>query len=155
MSRLTTGQLARRGGVSLPTIRYYERRGILPKPPRTAAGYRVFGADALRRLRFIKHAQTLGFTLKEIEELLALRLDSENQCADVRRRAEAKVRGIEERIRHLHDIKKAIKGLIDICRDRGSANECPLVELLEGPEPPESQTKTRSKHGNRNCSPCR
>ena len=82
MKCLTTGELARRGGVKLPTIRYYERRGILPKPPRTAAGYRVFDTGALRRLRFIKHAQILGFTLKEIEELLALRLDSENKCAD-------------------------------------------------------------------------
>lgn len=115
----------------------------------------MFDAAALRRLRFIKHAQTLGFTLKEIEELLALRLDSENKCADVRLRAEAKVRDIEERIKHLHDIKKAINRLIDVCRNRGSANECPLVELLEAPEAPDDQMKNRSKHGNKNCSHCR
>lgn len=155
MSCLTTGELARRGGVKLPTIRYYERRGILPEPPRTAAGYRVFNADALRRLRFIKHAQTLGFTLKEIEELLALRLDSENKCDDVRRRAEAKVRHVEEKIKHLRVIKKAINRLIDVCRNRGSADECPLLELLEASDMPDSETKTRSKHGNKNCSYCR
>ena len=152
MRCLTTGELARRGGVKLPTIRYYERRGILPKPPRTAAGYRVFDADALRRLRFIKHAQTLGFTLREIEELLALRLDSQNQCADVRHRAEAKVRDVEEKIRHLHAIRKAINRLIDDCRSRGSASECPLVELLEAPESPQRQMKAGSKHGNKNYS---
>lgn len=152
MSRLTTSELARRGGVKLPTIRYYERRGILPKPPRTAAGYRVFDADALRRLRFVKHAQNLGFTLHEIEELLALRLDSENKCDDFRHRAETKVRDIEKKINQLNAIRKAINRLIGVCHDRGSANECPLVELLEAPELPDSQTKTRSKHGNRNCS---
>src|SRR5919198_614719 len=84
MDGFKRGEVARAGGVNLETIRYYERRGLLPKPPRTTSGYRTFGADAVRRLRFIKNAQDLGFSLREIKELLALRLDARTSCADVR-----------------------------------------------------------------------
>ena len=150
MCGLRSGELARQAGVKLATVRYYERRGVLSRPPRTAAGYRVFGPDALRRLRFIRHAQGLGFTLREIEELLALRVDSDNKCADVRRRAEAKVRDVEQKIRHLRAIHKAINRLIDACRGRGSAAECPLLESLESSRPPDGQTKIRSKHARQN-----
>src|SRR5439155_12378390 len=101
MDRLSTGVVASRGGVNLETIRYYERRGLLPKPPRTPAGYRTFDAAALRRLRFIKQAQALGFSLKEIKELLALRVDPRTSCADVRRRAEAKIADVEAKLRVL------------------------------------------------------
>ena len=83
MEGLRTGELAIQGGVNLETIRYYERRGLLPKPPRTSAGYRAFDAEAVRRLRFIKQAQALGFSLKEVRELLALRLNPRTSCADV------------------------------------------------------------------------
>jgi DNA-binding transcriptional MerR regulator len=76
MNALRTSDVAKEGGVNLETVRYYERRGLLPKPPRTPAGYRTFGTDAVRRLRFIKRAQDLGFSLKEIKELLALRVDA-------------------------------------------------------------------------------
>src|SRR5712664_1369599 len=91
MEGLKTAQLANEGGVNIETIRYYERHGLLPKPPRTHSGYRVFSEDAVVRLRFIKHAQELGFSLKEIKELLSLRVKSGSSCADVRRRAEAKI----------------------------------------------------------------
>jgi len=147
MDGLTIGQLARRVGVKLPTIRYYERRGILPRPFRTAGGYRVFDSEAVRRVSFVKHAQTLGFTLKKIEELLALRLDSENKCNDVRDRAEAKVRDVEQKLKHLHAIKKSINRLIDACHGRGSASDCPLLESLESPELPDRQIQSRSKRG--------
>src|SRR5260370_33590320 len=75
MEELTIGRLARQGGVNLETIRYYERQGLLPKPPRTAAGYRMFPRETGRRLRFIKRAQELGFSLNEIRELLSLRMN--------------------------------------------------------------------------------
>src|SRR6266581_4304729 len=101
MHGFKTSEVAKQGGVNLETIRYYERRGLLPKPPRTPAGYRTFDAAALRRLRFIKQAQALGFSLKEIKELLALRLDPRASCADVRRRAEAKIADIDEKLRAL------------------------------------------------------
>src|SRR6266851_3668123 len=87
--RLTIGRLARVGGVNLETIRYYEREGLLPRPPRTRSGYRIFPNDAARRLRFIKRAKELGFSLKEIRELLALRVKpgtSRTRYGDARRR---------------------------------------------------------------------
>src|SRR2546425_9106850 len=81
MEGLTTAKLAHEGGVNVETIRYYERHGLLPKPPRTHSGYRIFSEDAVKRLRFIKHAQDLGFSLKEVKELLALRVI--RPCAEV------------------------------------------------------------------------
>src|SRR2546422_8714636 len=80
MEALTRGELAQQGRVNSETIRYYERRGLLPKPPRTPSGYRVFSSDAVRRVRFIKRAQGLGFSLKEIKALLALRVDPCSSC---------------------------------------------------------------------------
>lgn len=74
---LTIGRLAQEAGINLETVRYYERRGLLPKPPRTASGYRMFPPEAARRLRFIKLAQDLGFSLREVRELLALRTSPE------------------------------------------------------------------------------
>src|SRR2546426_3972079 len=115
MNSLRTAELARRGGVNLETIRYYERKGLLPKPPRTPAGYRTFDAEAVRRLRFIKQAQALGFSLKEIRGLLALRLDPRASCADVRRRAEAKMADIEDKLRALRAMKRALVRLTAAC----------------------------------------
>ena len=80
MDGLSTGEIAKQGGVNLETIRYYERRGLLPKPPRTPSGYRTFDPEAVRRIRFIKQAQGLGFSLKEIKALLALRVDPCSSC---------------------------------------------------------------------------
>ncbi len=127
----TTGEVASRGGVNLETIRYYERRGLLPKPPRTPAGYRTFDAAALRRLRFIKQAQALGFSLKEIKELLALRVDPRTSCADVRRRAEAKIADVEAKLRVLRTMKRALVQLTAACAGRGPVSACPILETLE------------------------
>src|SRR5207253_7102533 len=131
MEGLRSSELANRGGVNLETVRYYERRGLLPKPPRTAAGYRAFDGDAVRRLRFIKQAQALGFSLKEVRELLALRLDPRTSCADVRRRAEAKIADIEERLRGLRAMKKVLVRITAACAGHGPVSECPILESLE------------------------
>ncbi|TMB46372.1 MAG: MerR family transcriptional regulator [Deltaproteobacteria bacterium] len=131
MEGLRTGELAIQGGVNLETIRYYERRGLLPKPPRTSAGYRAFDAEAVRRLRFIKQAQALGFSLKEVRELLALRLNPRTSCADVRRRAEAKIADIEEKLRGLRAMKKVLVRITAVCAGRGPVSECPILESLE------------------------
>src|SRR6266849_6356183 len=101
METLTISRLARQGGVNLETIRYYEREGLLPKPPRTPAGYRMFPRETARRLRFIKRAQELGFSLKEVRELLSLRMKPGAKRADMRARAERKIADIEEKIRTL------------------------------------------------------
>src|ERR687887_2907022 len=131
MDGFRTSEVARAGGVNLETIRYYERRGLLPKPPRTPDGYRTFGADAVRRLRFIKRAQELGFSLKEVKELLALRVDARTSCADVRRRAEAKIADIEQKLRGLRAMKRALVGLTAACAGRGPVSACPILESLD------------------------
>src|SRR5438067_13277135 len=92
---LKSNQLAERGGVNLQTIRYYEREGLLPEPPRRESGYRMFPDSAVRRVRFIKRAQEIGFSLAEIKDLLMLRVDSRRQSAEVRTLAEAKIRTLK------------------------------------------------------------
>ncbi len=99
---LKISQVAEGGGVNLQTIRYYEREGLLAAPPRLASGYRVFSPDAVRRVRFIKRAQELGFSLAEIRELLSIRISTQKECADVQRLAAAKIVDIEEKIRTLN-----------------------------------------------------
>ena len=135
MSQLTTGELARRGGVNLESIRFYEREGLLPRPPRTPGGYRVFSEDGVRRVRVIKRAQELGFSLREIKELLELRFDPASSCAEVRRRAEAKLADIDRKIVDLRRIKKALARLTAACPGRGEVDACPILESLESMNP--------------------
>jgi Hg(II)-responsive transcriptional regulator len=126
--QLTRGELAKRGGVNIETIRYYERLGLLPKPPRSAAGYRLFSADDARRVHFIKRAQELGFSLKEIEELLALQNAPHTTRADVRKRAEAKIADIDEKLRDLQAMKESLEQLTATCSGRGPVCGCPILE---------------------------
>ena len=130
MQQLTISRLAKLGGVNLETVRYYERRGLLPKPPRTQAGYRQFPPDTAERLRFIKRAQELGFSLEEVAELLALRIEPKQNRAGVRARAEAKIADIEGKIKTLAAMKRTLRGLVDQCEQCGSA-ECPILASLE------------------------
>lgn len=128
MEQLTVGELAKRGDVNLETIRYYERRGLMPKPPRSASGYRLFSPESVRRIRFIKRAQELGFSLKEIKELLALQVSADGTSANVRERAEAKIADIEEKIKTLRAMRKALGLLTNACCGQGSVSECPILE---------------------------
>lgn len=131
METLKVGEVAKQAGVNLQTIHYYERRGLLPKPPRTGSNYRAYPAGAVLRVRFIKRAQELGFTLKEIKELLSLRAAPRTRCGDVRRRAEAKVQDIDERVRTLQAMRRALTKLIGECSGSGPVAECPIVEALD------------------------
>jgi len=129
--RMTVGELARRAGVGVQTVRYYERRRLLPEAARRASGYREFTPAALDRLRFIRRAQELGFTLAEIAELLALRLDPRTTAADVKARARGKIAEIDAKIRDLERIRHALAHLAGRCRGgRGPAGDCPLLEAL-------------------------
>ncbi|HSE27111.1 MAG TPA: heavy metal-responsive transcriptional regulator [Gemmatimonadales bacterium] len=134
---MTIGQLAREAGVNIQTVRYYERRRLLPAPARRVSGYRDYDAGALARLRFIRRAQELGFTLAEIAELLALRLDPRTTAADVKARANRKIADVDRKLRDLEQIRDALTHLAGSCRGgRGPTGECPLVEALgplEGP----------------------
>src|SRR5438093_1521056 len=131
MEELTIGRLARQGGVNLETIRYYERQGLLPKPPRTAAGYRMFPKETGRRLRFIKRAQELGFSLNEIRELLALRMKHGAKSTDIRALSAAKIADIERKIRALEGMKKALRTLTERCNGSSPLANCPILESLD------------------------
>jgi MerR family transcriptional regulator, copper efflux regulator len=128
MKSLTIGRLAKQAGVNLETVRFYERRGLLPKPPRTASGYRLFPA---RRLRFIRRAQELGFSLTEIGELLSLRVSRRTTNADIRTRAEAKIADIEAKIKSLESMKKTLRKLTRVCDGCAPVAECPILESLD------------------------
>ena len=132
MEGLTTAEVAREGGVNTETIHYYERHGLLPKPPRTPSGYRVFSADSVQRLRFIRRAQELGFTLNEIKELLAIKVRRGSSCADVRRKAEAKIADVDAKIRHLQAIREALREITATCSGIGPVTNCSILEALNG-----------------------
>jgi len=131
MKGLTIGELAREAGVGVETIRYYERRGLVEKPPRPPSGYRRYPEDTVRRIKFIKRAQGLGFTLREISELLSLRVDPEVGCAEVKRRAELKIADIDGKIRALEKVRKALSRLSASCRGKGPKSDCPILDYLD------------------------
>lgn len=128
---LTISGFAREAGVSVETVRYYERRGLVPKPPRTPSGYRKYPPGAARRIRFILHAKELGFTLKEIGELLSLRVSPDTPCAEIKKRARAKIQDIEGRLDSLVRMKSTLERLERRCRSAGPVSECPILEALD------------------------
>lgn len=129
---LSIGQVARRSGVGIETVRFYERQGLLAKPARSASGYRQFDEEAIARLQFIGRAKELGFTLGEIKELLSLRMDELVTCDDVRTRAEAKISDIDGKIKSLQRMKNALLRLTKECSARGTDSECPILDALDG-----------------------
>src|SRR2546427_12950604 len=131
MEKLTAGQLAKRANVNVETIRYYERRRILPRPTRTRTGYRIYPGDAVQRIRFVKRAQELGFSLKEIQELLGLRAIPGTTSAAIRKRAEAKISDIDRKIEDLRRMRRNLAQLINACSGCGPVSECPILEDLD------------------------
>ncbi|MCA9123672.1 MAG: MerR family DNA-binding protein [Planctomycetaceae bacterium] len=131
MASLTVGQLAKSAGVGVETVRFYERKGLLAEPDRKPSGYRHYDDEVVKRLRFIKRAKQLGFTLNEIKELLSLRLDPTTTCADVKKRSEEKIDDIEAKIRTLQRMKKALVKVTKACSGRGGTSECPILEALD------------------------
>ena len=131
MEQLTIGQLAKQAHVNVETVRYYERRGLILTPPRRATGYRQYSPGAVARIRFIKRAQEVGFTLKEIQELLSLRVAPGTTCADIRQRTELKISEVGRKIRDLNTMKNALNILKSACKGRGPSSDCPILEALE------------------------
>jgi len=131
---LTIGLVARRAGVGVETVRFYERQGLIEEPPRRLSGYREYDDEVVARLGFIRRAKELGFTLKEIKELLSLRRDPSTPAADVKRRAEAKIADIESKIRTLQKMKTALQRLTSACRGHATSAECPLLHALDHEE---------------------
>jgi MerR family mercuric resistance operon transcriptional regulator len=128
---LTIGQVARRAGFGIETVRFYERNGLIDEPPRRLSGYRQYPEGVISRLRFIKRAKELGFSLREIKELLSLRVDPTATCSDIREHAEAKIADIDGKIRCLERMKDVLTRLTGSCVEAGQLSECPILEALE------------------------
>jgi MerR family mercuric resistance operon transcriptional regulator len=154
MASLTIGQVARRAGVNVQTLRYYERTGLLPEPPRGPSGYRLYPPETVDLIRFVKRAQELGFTLREIQELLALRDPAaRGPCEEVRRLAEEKIAAIGEKIERLASMRSALEKLVRSCRRRSGPQPCPIIEALTQPpapgSPPGRTSRRRRGRGGR------
>ena len=128
------GEVARRAGVGVETVRFYERQGLLDEPERLPSGYRQYEEEAVAVLRFIRRAKGLGFSLKEIKELLALRHRASATRAEVRQQARTKVQDIQAKIEDLERVRDVLQRLIQRCRGDGPAVGCPILEALNGDE---------------------
>lgn len=131
MESMTIGKVAELADVGVETVRFYEREGLIAEPPRKPSGYRQYPMEAVSRIRFIRRAKELGFSLQEIKELLSLRIDPETTCADIRERAEGKIVDIDKKVRTLQRMKDALERLTAACNGRGSVSDCPILEALE------------------------
>ena len=133
-SSLTIGAVARRAGVPIDTIRYYEREGLLPEPVRRASGYRSYGESAVAQLRFIRRAKDLGFTLEEIRGLLTLSHDRQRGVKAVKRRAEERLAAIDARIAELQRVRDGLAELVASCPGHGAPEQCPILRALNDGE---------------------
>lgn len=129
MSTLTIGKLADAAGVGIDTVRFYERAGLLKKPTRTAAGYRLYGGSDIARLRFIRRAKALGFSLDEIIQLLLLN-DGRGKRSAVRGLARQRLEEIERKLRELTAIRHTLRGLVRQCRGDGDIDGCPIIDAV-------------------------
>lgn len=134
MKNLTIGQLAHETGINPESVRFYEAQNLLPEPPRSAAGYRIYPRTAVLRIRFIKRAQDLGFSLKEIKELLSLAENRTTDCADVRVLARTKVDEITQKIRRLEAMRSSLAELTESCPGTGSTTRCSILESIGAEE---------------------
>ena len=124
------GQLAKRADVAIDTVRYYERNGILPKPQRQASGYRRYGDDDVARLRFVRRAKALGFTLIEIRDLLSLSGRRADDMAGLKAAATEKLADIEHKLEELTRIRDGLQALVASCPGRGALDHCPILAAL-------------------------
>ncbi|MCH8002457.1 MAG: MerR family DNA-binding protein [Proteobacteria bacterium] len=135
MTAMTIGRLARKARVGVETIRFYERKGLIEQPRRPRdGGYRVYPEETAHRIRFIRQAQELGFSLREVQDLLSLRADPESDSADVRERAAAKLAEVKRKITELERIRAALEDLIAACPGRGALRNCSIMETLRAGE---------------------
>jgi DNA-binding transcriptional MerR regulator len=129
MTSITIGKAAREAGVNIETIRFYERRGLIERPPR-GNGYRIYSPEEIARIRFIKQAQHIGFSLSEIGDLLALRADPAADCSKVRLQAVAKLDEVHRKIEQLQNVGAALETLIAACPGRGALHACSILDAL-------------------------
>lgn len=129
-AKMTIGQLAQQAGVTVETVRYYQRRGLMRRPHRPPSGYRMYSEDDLAALHFIKRAQSLGFALSEVKDLIDLRRSGASPCRTIGCRIEAKLVEVQEKQVQLRLMERQLKALADDCRQQAASPECPLVQRL-------------------------
>lgn len=134
MSSLKIGELARRSGLRVETLRYYERRGLIPPPDRLPSGYRIYSPEVLQRLAFIRRCKALGFTLEETRDLLQLQQRPECGSAVVKQRVERHIADIRRRVEDLQQMLATLEALSASCDGKGPAADCPILAFLEGEE---------------------
>jgi len=128
---MTIGQLSKRSGVGIEAIRFYEKEGILPRAERTDGGYRTYDEDTVKRLHFIGRAQKLGFSLKEIAQLFALRLTPKSNCGGVKKRAIAKLAEIDVKIADLERMRETLRELTKACDEENPIAKCPILNSFD------------------------
>jgi len=131
MTELRTGELAKRAGVNVESLRFYEREGLLPEPPRRPSGDRRYPPEAVARVRFIKRAQELGFSLAEIRELLAIGTDPDGTCGEVKAHVDARIESVQQKIADLQRIERALHDLAERCPENAASDQCPILQSLE------------------------
>ena len=132
MPFMRSGQVARDAGVNIETLRYYERRGILPRPARRASGYRDYTDEAVNVIRFVKRAQELGFSLDEIETLLTLAAGGPESCDSARTLASRKLRELDQKMRSIRAMQDSLRRLVATCAMPRNERDCPLLHALGG-----------------------
>lgn len=142
------GEVAAMAGVPTPTVRYYERRGLVQEAARTAAGYREYGPETVRRLRFIKHAQELGFSLEDVQQLLDLRPDDPAACARVAATTRQKIRAVRQRLEELRRLDRTLRELVSACEQHPIAQPCPVLAVLSD-ESEKGGARRRRRHVSR------
>jgi MerR family mercuric resistance operon transcriptional regulator len=142
---MTISQVARLAGVGVETVRFYEREGLLPQPTRPETGYRQYSLDTVSRIQFIKRAKELGFSLKEIAELLALCEAEDATCADVKQRALSKIVDVERKVEDLTHMKGALMKVVDLCTGSGPLSDCPILDALDDTHSPETDLPSRKE----------
>ncbi len=131
MTELRIGQVAEKAGVTVETVRFYEAQALIPEPPRSPGGYRIYSDDAVRRVRFIQRAKELGFSLKDVHALLALRSTPGTTCAEIRAHTVVKIKEVESKIRDLSRIRNALSELADQCVSEANLSDCPILDALD------------------------
>ncbi len=134
MKQLTIGRLAQLAGVSADTVRFYERQALLPEAGRSASGYRQYGEETVRRLSFIRRAKELGFTLREIADLLALNTNDPESCLEAEHVAELTIKRIDSQVSELARMREALEHLARTCRTHTPSGDCPILQSLEAAE---------------------
>lgn len=150
MESLSIGQVAEAAGVGVETVRFYQRQGLIEEPSRQGTRHRRYPQETVARIRFIRGAQELGFSLKEIEELMALRIAPGTSKSEIRARAQAKVDEIQEKMRDLQRMRDALLKLIGSCEGTGTVEDCPILAAFDrGPsrDPPTSVDGSASLRG--------